>query len=93
LDLTWSHRTLRSNLDRLTAWERDFDVKARVQIAAASFKVSTENPQKRKCPKRERAGVITVVRRDIGAESVEKAERTLEKSTFLANFFSAFLLL
>jgi len=54
LNLTWSHRTLRSNLDRLTAWERDFNVQARVQIAAASFKVSTENPQKRKCPKEQR---------------------------------------
>jgi len=43
--------------------------------------------------KRERAGVITVVSQDTGAESVEKAGRTLEKSTFLANFFSAFLLL
>jgi len=42
---------------------------------------------------RERAGVITVVSQDTGAESVEKAGRTLEKSTFLANFFSAFLLL
>ncbi len=27
LDLTWSNRTLRSNLDRLTTWERDADVK------------------------------------------------------------------
>jgi len=35
------------------------------------------------------AGASTVT----GAESVEKAETTLKKSTFLANFFSAFLLL
>ncbi len=28
LDLTWSNRTLRSNLDRLATWERDADVKA-----------------------------------------------------------------
>ncbi len=26
LDLTWSNRTLRSNLDRLATWERDADV-------------------------------------------------------------------
>jgi len=30
LDLTWSIRTLRSNLDWLAAWERDADVKAKV---------------------------------------------------------------
>lgn len=53
LDFTWSTRTLQSNLERLATWERDSDVKARVKIAAASFKVSTANQQKRKCPKRE----------------------------------------
>ncbi|KAL1252649.1 hypothetical protein QQF64_017342, partial [Cirrhinus molitorella] len=39
LDLTWSNRNLQGNLDRLATWERDSDVKARVKIAAASFKV------------------------------------------------------
>ncbi len=34
LDLTWSNRTLRSNLDRLATWERDADVKAKVRVAA-----------------------------------------------------------
>ncbi|KAK9976555.1 hypothetical protein ABG768_021760, partial [Culter alburnus] len=53
LDLTWSNGTLQNNLDRLAIWERDSDVKTRVKIAAASFKVNTENRQKRKCPKRE----------------------------------------
>ncbi|KAI2645135.1 Gag polyprotein [Labeo rohita] len=53
LDLTWSNKTLRSNLDMLAIWERDSDVKARVKIAAASFQVNTKNQQKRKCPKRE----------------------------------------
>ncbi|KAI2661093.1 Gag polyprotein [Labeo rohita] len=53
LDLTWSNKTLRSNLDMLALWERDSDVKARVKIAAASFQVNTKNQQKRKCPKRE----------------------------------------
>jgi len=53
LEMTWQTGTLKNYLDRLTAWERDSDVKASVNIAAASFKVSTENPQKRKCPKRE----------------------------------------
>ncbi|KAL0150151.1 hypothetical protein M9458_054578 [Cirrhinus mrigala] len=48
LDLTWSNRTLRSNLDCLATWERDSDVKARVKIAAASFQVNTKNQQKRK---------------------------------------------
>ncbi|KAL0152620.1 hypothetical protein M9458_052343 [Cirrhinus mrigala] len=37
LDLTWSNKTLRSNLDMLALWERDSEVKARVKIAAASF--------------------------------------------------------
>ncbi len=37
LDLTWSNRTLRSNLDRLATWERDADVKAKVRVAAATF--------------------------------------------------------
>ncbi|KAI2655684.1 Gag-Pol polyprotein [Labeo rohita] len=53
LDLAWSNRTLRSNLDCLSTWERDSDVKARVKIAAASFEVNTKNQQKRKCHKRE----------------------------------------
>ncbi|KAI2654658.1 Multifunctional CCA protein [Labeo rohita] len=53
LDLTWSNKTLRSNLDTLATWERDSVVKARVKIAAASFQVNTKNQQKRKCPKRE----------------------------------------
>ncbi|KAL0150421.1 hypothetical protein M9458_054238, partial [Cirrhinus mrigala] len=53
LDLTWSNKTLRSNLDMLAIWERDSDVKARVKIAAASFQVNTKNQQKYKCPKRE----------------------------------------
>ncbi|KAI2661136.1 Tyrosine--tRNA ligase [Labeo rohita] len=53
LDLTWSNKTLRSNLDMLAIWERDSDVKARVKIAAASFQVNTKNQQKNKCPKRE----------------------------------------
>ncbi len=33
LDLTWSNRTLRSNLDRLATWERDADVKAKVRVS------------------------------------------------------------
>ncbi len=37
LDLTWSNRTLRSNLDRLATWERDADVKAKVRVAAATL--------------------------------------------------------
>ncbi|KAI2644578.1 Gag polyprotein [Labeo rohita] len=53
LDLAWSNRTLRSNLDCLATWERDSDAKARVKIAAASFQVNTKNQKKRKCPKRE----------------------------------------
>ncbi|KAI2661201.1 Gag-Pol polyprotein [Labeo rohita] len=53
LDLAWSNRTLRSNLDCFASWERDSDGKARVKIAAASFQVNTKNQQKRKCPKRE----------------------------------------
>ncbi|KAI2642387.1 Ribonuclease 3 [Labeo rohita] len=53
LDLTWSNKTLRSNLDTLATWERDSDVKTRVKIAAASFQFNTKNQQKRKCPKRE----------------------------------------
>lgn len=53
LDLIWSSGTLQNNLDTLATWERDSDVKTRVKIAAASFKVNTENQQKRKCPKRE----------------------------------------
>ncbi len=36
LDLTWSNRTLRSNLDRLTTWERDADVKAKVTSVTSS---------------------------------------------------------
>ncbi|XP_058637701.1 myelin-oligodendrocyte glycoprotein-like [Onychostoma macrolepis] len=46
LDLTWSTGSLQNSLDRLATWERDSDVKARVKIAAASFKVNTENRQK-----------------------------------------------
>ncbi len=53
LDLTWSTGSLQNSLDRLATWERDSDVKARVKIAAASFKVNTENRQKPKCPKKE----------------------------------------
>ncbi|KAI2661297.1 Gag polyprotein [Labeo rohita] len=53
LSLTWSNKTLRSNLETLATWERDSDFKARVKIAAASFQVNTKNQQKRKCPKRE----------------------------------------
>ncbi len=53
LDLTWSTRSLQNSLDMLATWERDSDVKARVKIAAASFKVNTENRQKPKCPKKE----------------------------------------
>ncbi|XP_039509162.1 uncharacterized protein LOC120463952 [Pimephales promelas] len=36
LDLTWSHRTLRSNLERLAAWKKDANVKAKVRVAAAA---------------------------------------------------------
>ncbi|XP_058626261.1 complement C3-like [Onychostoma macrolepis] len=46
LDLTWSTGSLQNSLDSLATWERDSDVKARVKIAAASFKVNTENRQK-----------------------------------------------
>ncbi|XP_026114574.1 uncharacterized protein LOC113092989 isoform X1 [Carassius auratus] len=53
LDLTWSNKTLRSNLDSLAAWERNSDVKARVKIAAASFQVKTENRLKRRSSKKE----------------------------------------
>ncbi len=53
LDLTWSTGSLQNSLDRLATWERDSDVKARVKIAAASFKVNTENRQKPKCPKKD----------------------------------------
>ncbi|KAI2644862.1 UvrABC system protein B [Labeo rohita] len=45
LDLTWSNKTLRSNLDTLATWERDSDVKAKVRVAAATF--STTNRDKR----------------------------------------------
>ncbi len=53
LDLTWSSGSLQNNVDRLATWERDSDVKARIKIAEASFKVNTENQHKRKCPKKE----------------------------------------
>ncbi|XP_052475369.1 uncharacterized protein LOC128031168 [Carassius gibelio] len=53
LDLTWSNKTLRSNLDSLATWERNSDVKARVKIAAASFQVKTENRPKHRSPKKE----------------------------------------
>ncbi len=43
LDLTWSNRTLRSNLDRLTTWERDADVKAKVRVAAATFNTTKQD--------------------------------------------------
>ncbi len=43
LDLTWSNRTLRSNLDRLATWERDADVKAKVRVAAATFNTKKDN--------------------------------------------------
>ncbi len=35
LDLTWSNRTLRSNLDRLATWERDADVKAKSKSSSS----------------------------------------------------------
>ncbi|XDV29336.1 hypothetical protein PO909_032473 [Leuciscus waleckii] len=53
LDITWSNRTLRSNLDSLAIWERDSDVKERVRIVFFSFKVNSEKQKKRKCRKRE----------------------------------------
>lgn len=53
LDLTWSNKTLRSNLDSLATWERNSDVKARVKIAAASFQVKTENRPKHRSPRKE----------------------------------------
>ncbi len=43
LDLTWSNRTLRSNLDRLATWERDADVKAKVRVAAATFNTKKQD--------------------------------------------------
>ncbi len=43
LDLTWSNRTLRSNLDRLATWERDADVKAKVRVAAAMFNTTKQD--------------------------------------------------
>ncbi len=43
LDLTWSNRTLRSNLDRLATWERDADVKAKVRVAAATFNTTKKD--------------------------------------------------
>ncbi len=43
LDLTWSNRTLRSNLDRLDTWERDADVKAKVRVAAATFNTTKQD--------------------------------------------------
>jgi len=43
LDLTWSNRTLRSNLDRLATWERDADVKAKVRVAAATFNTTKQD--------------------------------------------------
>jgi len=52
LEVTWSTRTLQSNLYRLATWERDSDVKASVNIAVASFKVNADYQQKRTCPKR-----------------------------------------
>lgn len=54
LDLTWSNQTLRSNLDRLAAWERDSDVKVKVKIAAAALNNSNaEVKQEHKFHKRE----------------------------------------
>ncbi len=43
LDLTWSNRTLRSNLDRLATLERDADVKAKVRVAAATFNTTKQD--------------------------------------------------
>ncbi len=43
LDLTWSNRTLRSNLDRLATRERDADVKAKVRVAAATFNTTKQD--------------------------------------------------
>lgn len=60
LDLTWSNKTLRSNLDSLATWERDADVKSKVRVAAATF--STTNQDNRwskregKCHYCERSG-------------------------------------
>ncbi len=47
------HWKLTKQLDRLVTWERDSDVKARVRMQPASFKVNTENRQKPKCHKKE----------------------------------------
>lgn len=60
LDLTWSNKTIRTNLDSLATWERDADVKAKVRVAAATF--STTNQDNRwhrkegKCYYCEKAG-------------------------------------
>ncbi len=43
LDLTWSNRTIRSNLDKLATWERDADVKAKVRVAAATFNTTKQD--------------------------------------------------
>ncbi len=49
LDLTWSNRTLRSNLDRLATWERDADVKAKVRVAAATKQDNRWSKRESKC--------------------------------------------
>lgn len=49
LDLTWSNATLRSNLNRLTTWERDSDVKTNVKIAAALLNKAKKESGPNKC--------------------------------------------
>ncbi len=65
LDITWSTGSLQNSLDRLATWERDSDVKARVKIAAASFR-STQRTDRNLNVLRRRAVVITVVNLDTG---------------------------
>ncbi len=69
LDLTWSNRTLRSNLDRLTTWERDADVKAKVRVAAATFNTTNKTIDGLK----EKANANTVKNLDIGRKSVGRS--------------------
>ncbi len=69
LDLTWSNRTLRSNLDRLTTWERDADVKAKVRVAAATLTQRNKTIDGLK----EKANANTVKNLDIGRKSVGRS--------------------
>ncbi len=69
LDLTWSNRTLRNNLDRLTTWERDADVKAKVRVAAATFNTTNKTIDGLK----EKANANTVKNLDIGRKSVGRS--------------------